>query len=104
MVCHNPPIVSVSFTHPSGDELKGSCENVLDTKEFSANIISEPFVEAANYTSIDAPKGTSEWPLSGLTPIPSKLIKSPRVGESAFSMECELSESSFRPNEISAHS
>jgi flavin reductase (DIM6/NTAB) family NADH-FMN oxidoreductase RutF len=54
------------------------------------NRISEPFVEAANYTSIDAPKGVSEWPLSGLTPVDSKTIKPPRVGESGFSMECVL--------------
>ncbi|GAA5859593.1 hypothetical protein JCM8547_006155 [Rhodosporidiobolus lusitaniae] len=90
IACHDPPIVMISFTHPSGDELKGTCENILETKEFSTNIISEPFVEAANYTSIDAPKGVSEWPLSGLTPVASELIKSPRVGESAFSMECVL--------------
>ncbi|GAA6006507.1 hypothetical protein JCM10207_004956 [Rhodosporidiobolus poonsookiae] len=90
IACHDPPIVMISFTHPNGKELKGTCENILDTKEFSANIISEPFVEAANYTSIDAPKGVSEWPLSGLTPVPSETIKSPRVGESAFSMECVL--------------
>ncbi|GAA5955598.1 hypothetical protein JCM10213_001583, partial [Rhodosporidiobolus nylandii] len=87
---HDPPTVAVSFTHPNGNELKGTCENILATKEFCANIISEPFVEAANYTSIDAPKGVSEWPLSGLTPVPSEVIKSPRVGESAFAMECVL--------------
>lgn len=32
----------------------------------------------------------SEWPLSGLTPVQSKTVKPPRVGESGFSMECEL--------------
>ncbi|GAA5969264.1 hypothetical protein JCM11641_007532 [Rhodosporidiobolus odoratus] len=90
IACHDPPIVMLSFTHPNGDELKGTCENILATKEFSANMISEPFVEASNYTSIDTPKGVSEWPLSGLTPVKSELIKSPRVGESAFSMECVL--------------
>ncbi|GAA5918445.1 hypothetical protein JCM1841_003973 [Sporobolomyces salmonicolor] len=90
MVAHDPPTVMVSFTHPSGDELKGTCDNILATKNFTANLISEHFVEAANYTSIDAPKGQSEWPLSGLTQVPSKTIKAPRVGESAFSMECEL--------------
>lgn len=30
--------------------------------------------------------------MSGLTPVKSKTIASPRVGESAFSMECELGE------------
>lgn len=109
IACHDPPIVMVAFTHPNGQELKGTCENILETKEFVANMyarrfallrslladrtrrrISEPFVEAANFTSIDAPKGVSEWPLSGLTPVPSKLVKPARVGESAFVMECVL--------------
>jgi flavin reductase (DIM6/NTAB) family NADH-FMN oxidoreductase RutF len=54
------------------------------------SIISEAFVEAANYTSIDAPPGVSEWDLSGLTREPSQLVKPPRVKESAFSMECVL--------------
>jgi hypothetical protein len=31
------------------------------------SIISEPFLEAANYTSIDAPNEVDEWKLSGLT-------------------------------------
>lgn len=57
---------------------------------FVVNIISEAFLEAANYTSIDAPPEVSEWELSGLTKESSKMVKPPRVKESAFSMECVL--------------
>lgn len=60
---------------------------------FTVNIISEPFIEAANYTSIDAPPNVDEWKLSGLTPVASSYWGKdgpPRVGESAYSMECEL--------------
>lgn len=39
----------------------------MRTKQFCCSIISEPFLEAANYTSIDAPYGTDEWALAGLT-------------------------------------
>lgn len=46
--------------------------NILETKEFAVSIISEPFVEAANYTAIDAPPGTDEWALAGLTKRKSK--------------------------------
>jgi len=28
----------VSFTHPNGDDMKGTCENILTTNEFSANM------------------------------------------------------------------
>jgi hypothetical protein len=62
----------------------------LMTRRFVVNIISEAFIEAANYTSIDAPAGVSEWDLSGLTREPSQTVKPPRVKESAFSMECVL--------------
>lgn len=63
---------------------------------FTVNIISEPFVDAANYTSIDVPTQVDEWKLSGLTPVPSSWtegIAPPRVGESAFVLECCLHDS-----------
>lgn len=87
-------MISVSFTHPSATKQKDTCANIKATKTFSMNIISEPFVEASNYSCIDAPEEVSEWALSGLTQVPSKLIKPARVGEAAFSMECELGASS----------
>lgn len=70
MVCHNPPIVSVSFTH-SPTRRKDTSVNIRETKQFTVNIISEPFVEGANWTSTDAPVGTEEWIGSGLTKVES---------------------------------
>ena len=100
--------------------LKDTPANIKATKQFVVNPISEPFIENANATSIDAPAGVSEWELSGLTKAPSvrallsspllslpplpvlrvfaraaecapqTLVRPPRVRESAFSMECEL--------------
>ncbi|KAG8739745.1 hypothetical protein FRC10_005214 [Ceratobasidium sp. 414] len=89
MVCHNPPIVSVSFTHAPTRQ-KDTSVNIRKSKEFTVNIISEPFVEGANWTSTEAPVEVEEWPGSGLTQVKSTYVKPPRVGESAFSMECEL--------------
>ena len=50
---------------------KDTRENILDTKEFTVNIISETFVEAANSCAIEAPEHIDEWLVSGLTPEPS---------------------------------
>ncbi|KAI9628438.1 hypothetical protein KEM48_011597 [Puccinia striiformis f. sp. tritici PST-130] len=69
---------------------KDTAANIRATKEFVIAIISEPFIEAANYTSIDTPSGISEWTLSGLTPEPSTKVKPARVQEAAVNMECEL--------------
>jgi flavin reductase (DIM6/NTAB) family NADH-FMN oxidoreductase RutF len=95
MVSHNPPTVMVSIqNNPAGrDGKKDTAFNILQTKEFCVSIISEPFVEASNYTAIDTPPGTDEWALAGLTKKQSDTIKPPYVAESAFSMECELSHS-----------
>jgi len=89
LLSHNPPLVSVTFTL-STQKPKDTRENIKDTKQFVVSIISEPFVEAANATSIEAPADIDEWVVSGLTPEPSTFVKPPRVLESALSLECEL--------------
>jgi flavin reductase (DIM6/NTAB) family NADH-FMN oxidoreductase RutF len=81
--------MSVCFTHPA-NKFKDSYRNILETKKFTVNIISEPFVHAANWTCVDMPHDVDEWVGSGLTPEPAVLGGPPRVKESAYSMECEL--------------
>ncbi|KAG6896301.1 hypothetical protein C0992_009254 [Termitomyces sp. T32_za158] len=90
-VSSNPPVLSVSITtlrNPTRP--KDSARNIKATKEFTVNIISEPWVAQSNITSVNAPEDFDEWPVSGLTKEPSIHVKAPRVRESAFSMECEL--------------
>jgi len=88
-VAHDPPLISVSFSL-SDRRPKDTRENIKATRQFVVNIISEPFVEAANSCSIEAPADIDEWVVSGLTQEPSTLVKPPRVRESAVSLECEL--------------
>ncbi|KAH9176579.1 hypothetical protein EDB89DRAFT_1845733 [Lactarius sanguifluus] len=89
LVAYNPPIISVSFRlFPR--QPKNTRANILATKEFVVNLISEPFVEAANEASVEAPADISEWDVSGLTQIPSVHVKPARVKESAVSLECEV--------------
>jgi flavin reductase (DIM6/NTAB) family NADH-FMN oxidoreductase RutF len=47
-------------------------------------------VEAMNFSSINTPPNFSEWPLTGLTPSPSKIIQPASIAESAVSVECRL--------------
>ncbi|KAJ7096241.1 hypothetical protein C8R44DRAFT_812509 [Mycena epipterygia] len=89
MVGHLPPLLSISFSL-SQSRLKNTRENISATKEFTVNIISEAFAEAANCTAAEAPASVDEWILSGLTMTPSTLVKPAYVTESAVSLECEL--------------
>ncbi|KAI6099000.1 hypothetical protein F5141DRAFT_1143918 [Pisolithus sp. B1] len=71
-VTNNPPLAARQ-RHPT---------NVRNGLGFTVNIISEPFIENANVTAINAPPEFDD----GL----SIHVKAPRVKESAFSLECEL--------------
>ena len=90
MMNHDPPMFVVGFAS-SVEGAKDSLRNVLESKECVINIISEPYIEAANAASINAPYGASEWPVSGLTPAyDTETVKCARVKEAVFSLECKL--------------
>lgn len=73
----NPPLVSVTISVEGGRD-KDTAANIRETKEFTVNMISVPFVDNANACSISAPPDVSEWPISGLTKAPSVRVPAPR--------------------------
>ncbi|KAJ9295087.1 hypothetical protein DTO271G3_6257 [Paecilomyces variotii] len=87
----DPPLFVIGFSC-SLENAKDTLKNLIDTKECVINIISEDFLEASNMTSINAPYGVSEFPISGLHPAESRDVKAPRVKESVFSVEAKLVE------------
>ncbi|KAH6677714.1 hypothetical protein B0J14DRAFT_584995 [Halenospora varia] len=86
-VSNDPPLYSLSF---HGEEANDSLRNLLETGELSISIVSDWFLEAANFTSVNTPPQISEWMVSGLHPAKSSKVAPPHVAESAFSMECRL--------------
>ena len=71
---------------------KDSLRNIEATGELTISVVPWRLRDAANLTSIDAPAGTDEFALAGLTPAPSVAVRPPRVGESPATMECRLIE------------
>ena len=89
----NPPVVVFCTSVPSvGRGMKDTLKNVLDTREFVLNVVSEDFAEKMNECSATVPPDVDEFELSGLTPIPSDLVKPHRVAESRVQMECQLTQ------------
>ena len=87
----NPPVLCFSASRRTGAEpRKDTLRNILDTKEFVVNIVSEDFAGKMNLTSGEYPAGVDEFEVSGLTPTPSDLVKPPRVLESRVNYECRL--------------
>lgn len=88
-VGEDPPHVMFS-TVRTGNINKDTLNNVLQTGEFVVNMATEDLVEKMNTTSANLKPGESEFELAELTPVPSVLVKAPRVLESPVNMECKL--------------
>ncbi|MEO8050895.1 MAG: flavin reductase family protein [Acidobacteriota bacterium] len=87
-VCGEPPMVI--FSASNRRPLKDTLRNVQATREFVVNIVSEEIAEHMNLTAGDYPPHISEFDVSGLTRVPSDLVKPPRVLESPVNLECRV--------------
>lgn len=86
-VSTDPPLYSVSFV---GEDANDSLTNCLDTGELCISIISDWYLEAANFSSVNTAPHVSEWPFTGLHPLESTKVKPPHPAEAAFSIECKV--------------
>ena len=89
MLGDDPPHVMFS-TRRDNNKNKDTLNNVLVTKQFVVNMVTEEVVEQMNTTSQSIPADESEFDLAGVTPIPSVIVKPMRVKESKINFECEL--------------
>lgn len=86
-ISSRPPLVWFS-----SDGVKDSAVIARETGEFTVNLVSRRLAEKMLETSIDAPPGTSEFELAGLTPAPCNLVACPRVAEAPAALECRVIE------------
>lgn len=91
-VSYRPPTVmfSAGYGAVEDDTLKDTLRNALDTGEFVHSVSTWATREAMNTTSASVKKDVDEFATAGLTPLPSKLVKPPRVAESPVHFECKV--------------
>jgi len=88
-ITSKPPILCLSIGSRRGRQ-KDTLRNIESTKDFVVNVVDETLAERMNQTSAEYPSYVSEFKETGLTPLPSDKVRSPRVAESPINMECEL--------------
>ena len=90
-VSSHPPIIMfcANGEHAQGGE-KDSLRNVRETGEFVFNLCTEELLHEMSRSSVPAPHGMDEFEIAGLTKVPSRLVKVPRVAESPVHIECRV--------------
>jgi flavin reductase (DIM6/NTAB) family NADH-FMN oxidoreductase RutF len=88
-ITNQPPLIGISINHRRGNP-KDTYRNIEHTGEFVVNTVDEALGARMVQTSGEWPEDVDEFQLAGLTPVPSDLVKPPRVGESPVSLECRL--------------
>jgi flavin reductase (DIM6/NTAB) family NADH-FMN oxidoreductase RutF len=85
----DPP--HVMFSVGRGNNInKDTLNNVLNTKQFVVNMVTETLAEKMNLTAQSVPSHVDEFALAHIDSIPSIKVKPLRVKESPITFECEL--------------
>ena len=89
----NPPhVLFCPMIRSTDGQQKDTLHNVRATGEFVVNIVTEALGPAMNITSTEFPAEVNEFAAAGLTPVPSSVVRPPRVGESPIHFECRLTQ------------
>jgi flavin reductase (DIM6/NTAB) family NADH-FMN oxidoreductase RutF len=86
----DPPVVGIGVGRHSSGRSKDTRANIMDTREFVVNLVSEDTARAMNVTAIEFEPDVNELAEARLTTCPSVRVKPPRIAESPIAMECAL--------------
>ncbi len=89
----NPPICIFSPSRRVRDNTtKHTLENLKVVPECVINIVNYDMVQQVSLSSVEYAKGINEYIKSGLTMLPSQVVKPPRVAESPVQFECAVND------------
>jgi flavin reductase (DIM6/NTAB) family NADH-FMN oxidoreductase RutF len=69
---------------------KDTVRNIREIPEFVVHIVSDTIKEQMNVCAVDYPPGVNEIEKAGLTAVPSRKVRPPRIAEAPVAMECRL--------------
>lgn len=74
----------------ASEGIKDSIRNVEATGEFVVNLATRALAERMNETSRAHAHDINEFEVAGLTMVPSRFVRAPRVAETPASLECKV--------------
>lgn len=89
----NPPILIFSpARRVRNNTVKHTLINAQNTKEVVINVVNYDIVQQMSLSSTEYPDGVNEFLKSGLTMLPSDVVKPFRVAESPVQFECKVND------------
>ncbi|MCZ2496098.1 flavin reductase family protein [Xylophilus sp. Kf1] len=92
MVGEDPPVVMVSINRLHHGRMKDTAANILREREFVVHLTDEAMTARMDACAAELPAHESELTHAGLTPIPSRSVRPPRIAEAPVAFECVLHE------------
>ena len=87
----NPPVLIFSpARRVRNNTIKHTLENADQTREVVINVVNYAIVQQMSLASTEYPSGVNEFVKSGLTMLPSEVVKPFRVAESPVQFECKV--------------
>ncbi|MBI2212904.1 MAG: flavin reductase family protein [Acidobacteria bacterium] len=87
-VSSTPPVLSVAVGPKRGGAMKDTTRNVEANGELVINVVPRRIAEAMVKSSAEYAPDVSEFDVTGLTRLPSTIVRPPRVGECPVAFEC----------------
>jgi flavin reductase (DIM6/NTAB) family NADH-FMN oxidoreductase RutF len=87
MITSSPPHLAISVGARDGQE-KDTLRNIRANGEFVINTVSADIGPQMAVTAAEWPPGVDEFEVSKLTPVPSAVVRPPRVAEAPANLEC----------------
>jgi flavin reductase (DIM6/NTAB) family NADH-FMN oxidoreductase RutF len=89
----DPIYVALSIGERTSGAPKDTAANILASREFVVNMVTEDLLAAMNLSAADFPPDVSELEVAGLHAAPSVRIEPPRLAAAQVSLECKLQQS-----------
>lgn len=86
----DPPVIGIGVARHSSGRSKDTHANIVETRQFVVNLVSEATASSMNVTAIEFAPDVNELIEAGLTTAASVRVKPPRIAESPVALECEL--------------
>lgn len=88
VLTHDPPIVAIGVENYADGRFKDTSRNIRDTEEFTVHICDDALAEQMEICAIKFGPEVDELQEAGLTTVPGRMVRSPRILEAPAALEC----------------